>query len=323
MSEQERIVVTGIGGRLGRLLVKHLHRREGVELIGIDRRKIHGLPRDVEHLRVDIRSKRARDVFRTRPVTALIHLGLMHDPRVSPAEHHSWNVVGTQRLLDYCADFDVNKVVMLSSADVYGPRADNQQFLTEEAPLLGAVDFPAIRDLVTADMQVTNFFWRAHERRGAHGQPIETVVLRPVHILGAVRNAASNYLRLPRCPVLMGYDPMIQVVHERDVIEALLLALRPGAHGIFNITGPGEVPLSAILQELGKDTVPVPAPALDLALRVGWKLHLTSFPVPELALIRYVGMVDGGRARDKLDYRPRYSLPETLWAVCESEPRGA
>lgn len=288
----------------------------------MDRRRVDRLPRDVEHLRVDIRSKRAREVFRSRRVSALIHMGLMHNPRRSPEEHHSWNVVGTQRLLDYCADFDVPKVIMLSSADVYGPRPDNQQFLSEEAPLLGAVDFPAIRDLVTADMQVTNFFWRARERRGADGTPVETVVLRPTHILGAVRNAPSNYLRLPRVPVLMGFDPMVQVVHERDVVEAIVLALRPGVHGIFNVTGPGEVPLSAALRALEKRTYAVPGPLFELALRVSWELRLTSFPVAELALLRYVAMVDGRRAREILGFKPMYGLTETLRAVYDAETRG-
>jgi UDP-glucose 4-epimerase len=50
--------------------------------------------------------------------------------------------------------------VVLSSANVYGPRPDNPQFLTEEAPLLGSQDFSDIRDLIEVDMLAQSFFWR-------------------------------------------------------------------------------------------------------------------------------------------------------------------
>ena len=45
---------------------------------------------------------------------------------------------------------------------------------------------------------------------------------------------------------------MVQVIHELDVVEAIVRALTPGVRGIFNVVGPGEVPLSTILRELGQ-----------------------------------------------------------------------
>ncbi len=305
--------MTGLAGRMGRLVALRLHRLGLYQVVGIDRRPIADLPKDVEHLQVDIRSRRARDVFRAGPVDAFIHVGLMHDPRKSRDELHSWNVVGTARLLEYCADFQVRKVVFLSTASVYGPRPDNAQFLTEEAPLLASQDFPAIRDLIEADMQATAFFWQSR------GKDIEAVVLRPVHILGKVRNAASNYLRLPRLPVMMGFDPMIQIIHEEDVARAIVMCLKPGIHGVMNLTGPGEAPLSVIIRELGKTAIPLPGPLLQPALKALWRFHLTSFPVPELAHLKYICMVDGSRARRVLGFRPRYSIKETVRAVLPEE----
>ena len=204
-SPSKRIVITGIAGRLGRQLARRLHRDADYQVVGIDRRAFPGKPRDIEHFQVDLRSKKARDVFRLKPVHALVHMGLMHDPRQGEAEHHSWNVQGTARLLDACAAFRVPKVVVLSSANVYGPRPDNSQFLTEDAPLMAGQHFAAIRDLIEVDHLVSSYFWKAQDR--------ETVILRPVHILGGVRNAPSNYLRLPRVPTLLGFDPMVQVIH--------------------------------------------------------------------------------------------------------------
>src|SRR3569623_1029884 len=107
-----------------------------------------------------------------------------------PAEIYSWNITGTTKLLEYCQAYRVPKVVLLSSSNVYGPRPDNPQFLTEDAPLLAAQRFPEMRDLVEIDHMFSTFLWRARE--------CETVILRPVHIVGPVHNAPSNYLRIPR-----------------------------------------------------------------------------------------------------------------------------
>jgi UDP-glucose 4-epimerase len=313
VGKQQRVVVTGIAGRLGRLVAKRLHRMGAYEVVGIDRRAISDLPKDIQHLRVDLRSKRARDVFRQRRVSALVHMGIMHNPRDSTEEHHQWNVLGTARLLEYCQEYQVNKVIVLSTAGVYGPRPDNHQFLREDAPLMGAEAFPEIRDLVAVDMQASAFFWQSR------GSDIETVVLRPVHILGSVRNAPSNYLRLRRVPVLLGFDPMVQTIHELDLVEAIILGLKAGIHGVFNVNGPGEVPLSVLLRELNKKTFPIPATVFSAGLKILWKLHLTSFPYPELLHIRYMGMVDGSRAKQELGFRPKYSLKETVRAVITRE----
>ena len=92
------VVVTGISGNLGRTLTKLLHRTE--RIIGIDRRPFPAEPKDVEMFQLDLRKKKAEDVFRKNDVKAVIHMGIMHDPRMSAEEHHSFNVVGTTRVLD-------------------------------------------------------------------------------------------------------------------------------------------------------------------------------------------------------------------------------
>ena len=305
--EPRRIVITGIGGRLGGLLARRLLRLDGLRVVGLDRRPLYNLPPEVEHVQVDLRSKRAQDVFRAGDVSALVHLGVMHDPEEPAEERHSWNIVGTSRLLEYCLTYRVPKVVLLSSASVYGPRADNAQFLTEDAPLLAAQHFPEMRDLVELDMMTASFFWRARD--------VETVILRPVHILGSVRNGPSNYLRLPRVPVLLGFDPMVQLIHEEDVVDAVLCALRVGVRGIFNVTGPGELPLSVILRELGAPVRRVPHPLAGPLMSLLWRAGLTSFPPPELDHIRYVCMVDGARAQKDLAFLPRHTLKQTIQAV--------
>src|SRR5262245_42676909 len=110
---RRKIVITGIAGRLGRILARRLHRDGRLDVVGIDRRPFLGRPKDIEHIQVDLRTKKARDVFRQGDVSALVHMGVMHDPRKSEEEHHSWNIAGTMRLLEYCQVYKVPKVVVL------------------------------------------------------------------------------------------------------------------------------------------------------------------------------------------------------------------
>ena len=296
------VVVTGICGRLGRNLARHLHRRYPV--IGLDRRPFPACPKDIKHYRIDIRRKKVQDVFSKEPIRAVLHMAIMHDPRMDAEEHHSFNVMGTRAVLDYCLKYGIPKVVALSSANVYGPRADNTQFITEDTPLLAAERFGDIRDLVLVDMYINTFFWKHPD--------VETVILRPVHIVGNVSNAPSNYLRLERVPVIMGYDPMVQLIHENDVIRALLLALEPGVKGVYNVVGPEAIPLGKLLKEIGRPVVPLPGPLFRKAMNMMFRLRITSFPPPELDHIQYVCMVDGSRFKKDLGFEPEYSMEDII-----------
>jgi UDP-glucose 4-epimerase len=307
------VLVTGISGNLGRALARLLHRSERVA--GLDRRHFEGRPKDLVLHQLDIRKRKVEDVFRKGDIKALIHMGIMHDPRLPQSEHHSFNVVGTKSVLESAAKYGVTKVVVLSSTNVYGPRPDNDNFLTEDAPLLGAQNFPDIRDLIEIDMYAQQYMWKHPE--------VETVIVRPVHIVGpTVRNASSNYLRVKRPWVLAGFDPMVQLIHEDDACRALQLALKPGLRGIYNVVGPGEVPLSAVLRELGRPTIPVPHLIARALLDKLFQYRLAGFPPPELDHLQFLCTVDGSRAERDLGFRPAYTMRETIRSVLgEAPPR--
>jgi UDP-glucose 4-epimerase len=300
------VVVTGIAGNLGRALARQLHLETTV--IGVDRRPFRDKPKDIEHHQLDLRKARVEDLFRRHRPAALIHLGISHDPRMPFSEAHNFNVVGTQKILDACVRHGVKKVVVLSSANVYGPLPNNSNFLVEETPLMAADRFSGVRDLIELDMYAQSFVWRHPE--------VETVILRPCNIVGpTVRNAPSNFLRLQRPATVMGFDPMIQLIHEDDVAGALMLALRPGSRGVYNVVGPGEVPLSTILRELGREPVPLPDFLLRPLLRRLFEAGVVSFPPEELDHLQYLCVVDGSRAARELGWSPRHSLRETIRSV--------
>lgn len=297
-----KVLVTGISGNLGRMLARHLHRI--CQVVGVDRRPFPNKPKDVEMVVVDLRRRAAEQIFRDHSIDAVVHLNILHDPRQNAYEHHTYNVVGTKKLIGYCEKYGVRKFLVLSTANVYGPRPENTQFLTEDSPLLADQEFHEIRDLITVDHLCQSFFWKVPE--------VETVILRPVHIVGRVHNAPSNYLRLKYPPTVMGFDPMVQIIHEEDVVHAIIAALKPGIRGVFNIVGPGELPLSRIFRVLGKTTLPFPAPIGEPLLRALWRWKLTSFPPPEVDYIRFQHTVDGALAKRVLGFEPRHTMEETI-----------
>lgn len=306
MAQKPAVAITGISGNLGRALAKLLHGRE--RIVGIDRRPFPGRPKDVEIHQLDIRKRKAEDLFRKGNVRALIHMGILHDPRMSASAHHHFNVLGTGKALEYCARHGIKKLVVLSSANVYGPHPDNTNFLTEDAPLMAAARFGEIRDLVEVDILTQSFLWRHPE--------VETVLLRPVHVVGpTIKNAPSNYLRMQRPWTLMGFDPMIQLIHLEDVVRAMALALTPGLRGVYNVVGPGEVPLSAALEELHRTPRGIPHVLARPLLKRLFQLRLAEYPPGEIDFIQYLCTVDGGRFARDAGWRPHHGLRETLRAV--------
>lgn len=308
---RDAVLITGISGNLGRVLAKQLHRSE--QVVGLDRRPFPGAPKDLEVHLLDIRKRKVEDVFRRGEIKALIHMAIVHDPRLPQAEHHSFNVLGTKAVLEYAAKYGVQKVVVLSSTNVYGPQPENDNFLTEESPLLGSQRFPEIRDLVEVDMYAQQYMWK-------HPQ-VETVIVRPVHVVGpTVKNAPATYLRLQRPWTLAGFDPMVQLIHEEDTARALALALKPGVRGVYNVVGPGELPLTAVLRELGRTPIPVPHLIARPLLEKLFQYRLAGFPSAELDHLQFLCTVDGSRAERDLGFRPAYTLRETIRSVLGEVP---
>ena len=295
------IAVSGAAGKFGHLLVRHLHRTNKV--ISIDTRPFPRRPKDVYHLQTELRRRNCRNLFRSRTIKTVIHLGPHHTTGKPGSSGFTAAIENFNRLLNYCETYKIKKLVLLSSFDVYGARPENSQFLTEEAPLL-ARELSALRDV---DMMAQSFFWK---------QPkIETVILRPTNITGGVSSALTKYLRMNLVPNLIGYDPMVQIIHEEDVIQAIKLALKPNCRGIFNIAGPPPLPISRLIRHLGRDTIPIPHPLAPLVLSQLKKLGITSAHPAHIDYIRYICMIDDTHAHTTLGYSPSKSLKDSIAAV--------
>lgn len=297
---KQTVVVTGIASRFGRMLTRALH--DDVHIIGIDTRGALHVPPSVTVHAVDLRRRDAEDIFRRNAVDAVVHLGV--SGRRRPGDRKSTAVTEAMRVLEFCQKYTIPKVILLSTAHVYGPSPENSQFLTEEAPLLAGQRFETMRDRVEIDMFASSWFWRHPE--------VDTVILRPVSIVGRLDNPASHYLRSPVVPTIMGFDPMVQVISPEDVIHAIRLALKPGVRGIFNLAGPGPAPLSAMIRRIGHRPLPTPEPLFRRAMSWVAGVRLAKVPREELDYLKYVCMVDDAHARQTLRYTHRLNLDRTL-----------
>ena len=54
-------------------------------------------------------------------------------------------------------------------------------------------------------------------------------------------------MRLETVPTVIGFDPMMQFIHEEDVAEAIVTTLDHELRGVYNVEGPGAVPLTTAL----------------------------------------------------------------------------
>jgi len=301
----ERLLITGITGGQGRLVAKRVAREYAIS--GIDSARWEGHARDVSFHQADLRSKKVEDVFRRERPTAVVHLGLVRH-RFDPELRHDVNVVGTKRLLEYCATYDVKKLVILSSSYVYGALAENPYYMDEDTALNVSRHYPEIRDLAEVDTLATTFLWRYPH--------ISTAILRPVSTLGYyVHSSIGAYLKLRYVPTIFGFNPMMQFIHEEDVAEAIALTLETGARGVFNLIGPGAVPLKVAIRETGGTAVPLlEGVARDVVTRL-FRYGLYPFPADAIDFAKYPCTIDGRRFKEATGFKPLYSLEETLRSV--------
>ena len=111
-------------------------------------------------------------------------------------------------------------------------------------------------------------------------------------------------------PTLLGYDPLIQFVHEEDAIEAYYHAVKHDFPGVYNIVGSGVLPLSTLLKLAGKPQIPILHLAAYPLAEALWLAQAASAPAPFLDYLRYLCVADGDKARVDMGFKPKYSTKE-------------
>jgi UDP-glucose 4-epimerase len=302
----EKVLITGIAGGQGRLIAQRLGKT--FALTGVDRTPWEDHPPEINVHVLDLRKRKIEDIFRTERPDAVVHHAFIRHFRAEPRVRHEVNVLGTKRLLEYCVASGVKRVVVLSSHYVYGALPDNPYYVDEEYPLNVSRTYPEVRDLAEVDTLCSAFLWRHPE--------IATTILRPVATLGpSVSSTMARYLRQRYVLMIMGFDPMTQFMHEADVAEAVALALQTGTHGIYNVVGPGAVPLSVAIRETGGAAVPIPEPLARLIIGRLFRLGLYHVPPGAIDFVKYPCTLDGRRFETATGFRARFSLQEIFASV--------
>ncbi|MGH7859982.1 MAG: NAD-dependent epimerase/dehydratase family protein [Candidatus Binatia bacterium] len=314
-----RIALTGTRGVIGSLLAERLEEDPGCRrLILLDlvppKRKL----RKAVFYRVDLTdslaSIRLSEALRREEPDVVVHLAFLQNPIRNPSYVHELESVGTMHLLHALADYAGGRrdfgLVVGSSTLVYGAYADNPNFLSEEAPLRGRRGYALVQEKVDAERQVAAF-------RSAFGVPV--VVLRAAPVLGpVVRSLASRYFSLRAVPTVLGFNPLIQLLHPEDAVEAYFLALRrlaeDGVSTAYNVAGRGVLPLLAAIRLIGKRNLPLPGFAATAMLDTLFQAGAAIAPAAHLDYLRHLCVADCARAASELGFMARYSAREAVAA---------
>lgn len=307
------MAVTGATGDLASLFLPQLEADDRVAaVLALDVSRPQRLGFKSTYRRLDLARPEAErlltDLLTEEKVDVLVHLAQPLSPAGMGAIAHELEVAGTLNVLSTVARTKVRRLVVSSFTVVYGARGQNPSYLAERAVLHGCPHSRFVTDKVEVERQVEAF-------RTAHPDT-QVMVLRFAPLLGArMDNPMTRLLRLRRVPTLLGFDPVMQAVHEEDAVDALQRAVHADAVGPVNVVGEGVVSLSGVVRLAGGYVVPIPAPMARAGLRLFEHLGLSTVKAGLLDYLRYPFVADGTRARETLGFIPRYETRQAVAAV--------
>jgi UDP-glucose 4-epimerase len=110
----------------------------------------------------------------------------------------------------------------------------------------------------------------------------------------------------------MGFDPLVQFVHEADAVAAFKLAVDRDLPGVYNIVGDGVLPLSTVIKLSGRLSLPVPRPLMNSLIGMLWLAQVAEAPPAFLDYLQYICVADGDRAKADMGFSPVYTSREAL-----------
>jgi len=306
MSKREVILVTGAAGYWGSRVAARLVNGGSCNVIGLDAEQPEKEIKGLDLILADIRNPLMVELLKDECVDTVCHLDFVHSTRRSESAFDA-NVMGTTKLLGACHEAGVRSVVLKSSTAVYGARPTNSAFLSEGHSLRGSRRYGYLRDLVEREKFCNGFCRRVTD--------MVVTTLRFPSIVGPTADTPmTRFLRTPWTPSMMGFDPMMQIIHENDVVDALLHAARNGKKGAFNVAAEDPMPLGKMRGLVGKLPLSVfhPFASWGVALLGTARLDLDQYLPIEPDYLRYPWVGDLTRMREELGFVPRYTADETL-----------
>jgi UDP-glucose 4-epimerase len=250
-------------------------------------------------------SARLVEIFEAEDVDTVVHMAFVSDPSHAGGWAHELEAVGTMQVIGACEARRIRKLVMSSLTLLYGPSPSNPNFLSESHELRATRKSRFLRDKIDADLQAQALAARSPETI--------VTILRTAPVLGpTARNFMTSYLSRSVVPVVMGYDPLFQFLHEIDAVRAFKRAIDRDHPGVFNVVGHGVLPLSTVVRLAGRLALPVPhflAPPLAAAF---WMARGLEAPPTWVDFLRWICVADGAKAEREMGFLPVYSTHDAL-----------
>jgi UDP-glucose 4-epimerase len=255
--DSRRILLTGLSTYWGGRLAQALEAFPEVEaVIGVDNEEPHVELERTEYVKVGAQHALLRRVVEAAEIDTVVDTRLVVDSATTSASKaHENNIIGTMNILAACSGSGspVRKVVFKSSAHFYGAEQDDPAFFDETMGRPHPPRTPIERDIIEAESALSEF--------GDNNPDTTVTVLRFANVLGPdVRTSHIDLFSLPAVPMILGFDPRYQFVHEDDVVHALEHAVRHDVSGVYNVAGDGVLALSEVAGLLGKRYAPVLPP---------------------------------------------------------------
>jgi nucleoside-diphosphate-sugar epimerase len=297
------IAVTGAASGLGHALASRLAERADVgKVVAIDDRR-----GDLEGV-----TWRVLDVCdptlatRLGKVDAVVHLDV--DTGLD-AHRGERNVRGTQTVLTAAAAAGVRRVVLVTSAMVYGALPDNAVPLDEDAPLRALPDGSFMSDLLEIERLA---------RQAPRTHPgLSVTVLRPATVVGpGVDSILTRHFEAPRLLVVRDSHPRWQFCHVDDLVAALELAAMGEVTGVVTVGCEGWMDQAEVELVSGMRRIELPA---ALAFGTAERLHrigVIPAPASDLQYVVHPWVVPSARLR-AAGWQPTYDNPTALGVLLE------
>jgi UDP-glucose 4-epimerase len=306
-----RIAVTGTASFLGARILRRLVAARGADgVVAVDIASPPATLHGVRHRMVDLTlpgaDRRLVEAFQEEGVDTVVHAAFFTDPHRDVAYAHELESIGTLHLAAASAAGGVRHLLVRSFTAVYGAQGRNPNFLTEEdEPDPGPLAW--VRDKLEAEEHALSFS-RRYPTLGVS-------VLRMAPLFGpGVHTFYTRLFSKRVVPVVLGYDPLVQLLHPEDALDAVDAALARGPSGVLNVVPAGTITLLTALHLSDKLTVPVPHVVAYPLADFWWGAGVGEAPGPFVDYVRFLFVADGARAHREIGFTPRYSSRDALTA---------
>jgi UDP-glucose 4-epimerase len=311
-----RYLITGGSGYIGSRLIEILGERDDADaIVNVDVRPPARPHPKATFVRADVRDKAAiRDQLEGADADVLVHLAFLLNPIRDEARMYDIDVNGTDATLRAAAEAGTEQVLVTTSATAYGAFPDNPKPIAEDWPVRGQPDFSYARHKAEVDRLCQ--LWALE-----HPERVMTIV-RPSIVFGPnVDNYISRgWKNSAFMPVLDGVEQEFQLVHEDDVVSAIIGLLDAKASGAFNIGADGTLTWRESAGMIGLKTRVMSLKSVYRIYSVAWRLHAPRVESPpgNLHFLRHPWVVSNEKLKSEIGWEPsadtRQVFVETMYA---------